>query len=145
MNLKEILKSVELFDGLTDAELEQVEAVCKERRFQSGEVIAKQGEAGDEFFIVTEGFVEVLLEEPRRVVVNLGPGQLIGEMAVVDQGPRSATVKAVNAPTVVQAVGRADFEALCENSTHIGYVVIRNIAADLSFKLRHRNLSERWG
>lgn len=143
IDLKEILKKVELFDGLTDAELDEMAKICQEKRIHRREVIAKQGEPGNNFFIVTEGFVEVLLEEPRRVVVNLGPGQLIGEMAVVDQGPRSATVEAVTEPTVVQAISRTDFEALCERNTHIGYVVVRNIAADLSFKLRHRHLSER--
>jgi len=143
MILTQILKNVELFDGLTDSELDEVAAICDERRYRRGEIIAKQGEPGDEFFIVTQGFVEVLLEEPRRAVVNLGPGQLIGEMAVVDQGPRSATVQAVEEPTVVQVISRDEFEVLCQKHTRIGYIVIRNIAADLSFKLRHRNLSEK--
>ena len=143
MILTQIHKNVELFDGLTDSELDEVAAICDERRYRRGEIIAKQGEPGDEFFIVTQGFVEVLLEEPRRAVVNLGPGQLIGEMAVVDQGSRSATVQAVEEPTVVQVISRDEFEVLCQKHTRIGYIVIRNIAADLSFKLRHRNLSEK--
>ena len=143
MILTQILRNVELFDGLTESELNEVAAICDEKRFHRGDIIAKQGEPGDEFFIVTQGYVEVLLEEPRRAVVNLGPGQLIGEMAVVDQGPRSATVQAVEESTVVQVIGRDKFDALCLKNTRIGYVVIRNIAADLSFKLRHRNLSDK--
>jgi CRP/FNR family transcriptional regulator, cyclic AMP receptor protein len=143
MILTHLLRNVELFDGLTDDELDAVAAICYEKQFKRGDIIAKQGEPGDEFFIVTQGFVEVILEEPRRAVVNLGPGQLIGEMAVVDQGPRSATVQAVDEPTIVQVISRDKFEALCKKHTRIGYIVIRNIAADLSFKLRHRNLSEK--
>jgi CRP-like cAMP-binding protein len=78
-----------------------------------------------------------------RVVVSLGPGQIIGEMALVDQGPRSASVRATSNPTVVQAIQRADLDALCQQETRIGYVIMRNLAADLSFKMRHRNLLER--
>jgi CRP/FNR family cyclic AMP-dependent transcriptional regulator len=143
MELIEIIKQLELFDGLTQDELFQVADICEEKRFHRGDLITKQGEPGEEFYIVTEGFTEILLEVPQRVVANLGPGQLIGEMAVVDQGPRSATVTAITEPTVVQVIKRSNFEALCKQNTHLGYVVVRNIALDLSFKLRHRNLSEK--
>lgn len=147
MDLKNILRSVDLFEGLSDQELDQVAAICIERRFDPGELITKEGETGSEMFVITDGFVEILLGErpatSARVVVSLGPGQIIGEMALVDQGPRSATVRATSKPTVVQAIQRADLEALCQRETHIGYVIMRNLAADLSFKIRHRNLLER--
>jgi CRP-like cAMP-binding protein len=143
--LNEILQNVEIFDGLEKAELEQVAQICRERKLHAGDYITTQGEAGDELFIVTQGFVEVLLGEgatPTRVVVNLGAGQIIGEMALLDQGPRSASVRAVDEPTIVQVINRDNFDLLCRGNYHIGYIVMRNIAADLSFKLRHRNLSE---
>jgi CRP-like cAMP-binding protein len=72
----------------------------------------------------------------------LGTGQIIGEMALVDRGPRSATVRAIHTPTIVQVIRHADFHQLCQENTQIGYTVMYNIAADLSFKLRHRNLSD---
>jgi CRP-like cAMP-binding protein len=147
MDLKHILRSVDLFEGLSEQELDQVAAICIERRFNPGDLITKEGETGSEMFVITDGFVEILLGErpatSARVVVSLGPGQIIGEMALVDQGPRSATVRATSKPTVVQAIQRADLEALCQRETHIGYVIMRNLAADLSFKIRHRNLLER--
>ena len=128
-------------------ELTKVAALCTEQSFSKDEIIARQGEIGNELFIITEGFVEVVLGErptaSARVVVSLGGGQIIGEMALLDQGPRSASVRASNSPTVVQVIQRQDFEELCQQDTHIGYIVMRNLAADLSFKLRHRNLSER--
>ena len=73
-------------------------------------------------------------------MVNLGKGQIIGEMALIDQGPRSATVRAISV-AVVQVIRRVDFEAVCEKNTRIGYIVMKDIAADLSFKLRHRNMA----
>ena len=141
--LKEILRGVELFEGLSDDDLEQVASLCRERKIPRGELLVKEGDSGDELFIITNGFVEVLLETPRRVVVNLGRGQITGEMALVDGGPRSASLRAISAPTIVQVIHRSDFDELCDNNTRLGYIVFRNLAADLSFKLRHRNLSER--
>jgi len=144
-DLKEILRNVEIFDGLEGDEIDQVALICQERRLHRGEYITMQGESRDELYIVTQGFVEVLLGEgsdPSRVVVNLGTGQIIGEMALLDQGPRSASVRALDEPTIVQVIKRKNFESACKNNYHFGYVVMRNIAADLSFKLRHRNLSE---
>lgn len=145
MNVIEALKGVELFDGLTADELQAVAALCQERRLKRGDVLIQQGQAGLELYIVTEGFVEVVRQsdgEDQRVVVQLGPGQIVGEMALVDQGPRSATVRALNTPTVVQVIPKQAFDALCEQNTAIGYKVMRNMAADLSFRIRHRNLSE---
>jgi len=141
--LKQVLRGVMLFAGLSDEELEAVAAICNERRLQRGEVIAEQGAPGDEFYVVTDGFLEISIggdEALSQVLVNLGKGQIIGEMALIDQGPRSATVRAVS-EAAVQVIRREDFEALCERNTRIGYRVMKDIAADLSFKLRHRNMA----
>ena len=143
MDLKDFLRKVELFDGLTEAELEKVAAICQQRRFHRGYILTKQGTPGEELFIVTKGFVEVFLEAPQRVVVNLGAGQIVGEMALVDQGLSSATVRAVEEPTLTQVIRFEQLERLFQQDASIGFKIIRNIAADLSFKLRHRNLSER--
>lgn len=145
MELHHVLQSIDLFEGLNENELVQVAKICSEKRFGQGQTIARQGVLGDELYIITEGFVEILLgnrpDREARVIVSLGTGQIIGEMALLDQGPRSATVRATSDPTVVQVIPRKDFEELCQRDTRIGYIVMRNLAADLSFKLRHRNLA----
>lgn len=145
MELHHVLQTIDLFEGLSEDELLQVAEICSEKRFSQGQMIARQGVMGDELYIITEGFVEILLgnrpEHEARVIVSLGTGQIIGEMALLDQGPRSATVRATSNPTIVQVIPRKDFEALCQRDTRIGYIVMRNLAADLSFKLRHRNLA----
>ena len=145
MNLAEMLDQVELFEGLDSEELEQIASICEERSLQSGDVVTKQGEAGDELFIIGEGLVEVVHEEtPQdpapRTVVNLGVGQVFGEMALVDYGPRSATVRVISDAATLQAMPRDAFLEMCKAHTHLGYVVMRNMAADLSFKLRHQHL-----
>ncbi len=141
--LKQVLRGVMLFAGLSDAELEAVAEICKERHLYRGEVLAEQGAPGDEFYVVTDGFLEISIAgdtTSSQVLVNLGKGQIIGEMALIDQGPRSATVRAISV-AVVQVIRRVDFEAVCEKNTRIGYIVMKDIAADLSFKLRHRNMA----
>jgi CRP/FNR family cyclic AMP-dependent transcriptional regulator len=147
MDLTQVLQSVDLFEGLAVDEIEEVAHICSEQRFSKGQIITREGEQGDELYIITEGFVEVLLgEKPSSsaiVVVSLGSGQVIGEMALLDQGPRSASLRATSEPTILQVIQRNQFDKLCQENTHIGYIVMRNLAADLSFKLRHRNLNQR--
>jgi CRP-like cAMP-binding protein len=60
-------------------------------------------------------------------------------MALLDQGDRSASVVALQSDTLVYTVSGAAFKALCEADTTIGYIMMRNIALDLSFKIRHQN------
>lgn len=147
MDLTRYLLSVETFEGLNSSELEQIASICVEKTLQPGDLLTTQGVPGDELFIITQGFVEILVlssaEGRSKALVNLGPGQIIGEMALVDKGPRSATVKALSKPTVVQVIRHQEFDELCQQNTRIGYIVMRNLAIDLSFKLRHQNLRER--
>ena len=148
MDHSEILGSVELFESITPAELQAIARICKEVTFTNGDVITQQGEPGEDLFIVLDGFVEVLHsgtqpEQSPRTIIHLGKGQIFGEMALVDHGTRSATVRAASDPTHVLMINCDDFVQECEKNHHLGYVVMRNIAADLSFKLRHRHFADR--
>lgn len=144
MELIEILRGVELFEGLSEEELKKVASLCLKRTFQENEIIAEENSYSEELFIIQEGFVEVVVQAAggRKVIVNLGTGQTIGEMSLIDQGRRSATVCALSSPTVVQIIEQQDFADLCESECRIGYIVMYNIAADLSFRLRQRNLND---
>ena len=143
MDIKALLQRTELFCGLEDADLEEVAALCTERVFKRGDVLTRQGAPGAALFIIAEGLVEVLVrsQAAQQAVVNLGVGQIIGEMSFVDRGFHSATVQALQTPTVAYAIQHDDFRALCEENNRIGYRVLLNLAADLSFKLRQRHWS----
>ena len=148
MGCTDILASVELFEGATPEQLALLANACREASYNRGEIITEQGEAGDALYIVCKGFVEVVRTVPStgvepRTVVHLGEGQIFGEMALVDHGPRSATIQAASETTQVLVIHRDDFDRLCEENVDLGYIVMRNIAADLSFKLRHQNLTGR--
>lgn len=145
MDINKLIQKIELFEGLTEDEVEKIIGLCQQRRFKNGDLLAIEGEAGNDLFIVTQGSVEISLEKKKQspqIIVNLGVGQIIGEMSLVDRGPRSATVRATQDPTIVQVIQHHDFQNLCEQNHRIGYIVMKNMAADLSFKLRHSHLSE---
>ncbi len=153
MTTIDTLRRSALFAGLTGGQVEQIAALGEEVVYQSGAVVVREGEDGNETYIVRQGMVEVLVSKgsipdvpgpPRmKPIVELGPGQSFGEMALVDRGARSATVRCVQDGTSLHIIPRQALLALCEDDPRIGYVLMRNIASDLSFKLRHRNLRVR--
>lgn len=143
MELLDHLRNVEIFKGLSEDELVEICSLCNSRQLESGENLVNEGDVGEEFYLITQGSVEVVVgikQDSPRTVIHMGEGQLIGEMALIDHGRRSATVRAIQDPTRVQIIRNDDFQELCERNTRVGYVVMRNMAADLSFKLRHLNL-----
>ncbi len=138
------LKQVEMFNGLSDASLEKIVTLCHTQTFAPGEVIIARNDPPDAFYLIEEGTVEVFTAPESEtaadaVIVSLGTGQSFGEMGLVDQGTRSATVKAAT-PVTVQKIACDAFLKLCEDDPYVGFKVMHNIAADLSFKLRYRNL-----
>jgi len=144
--IKSFLKRVEMFIGLSDEMLNKVEALSRQEEYKSGETIIERGSSPDNFYLIQDGSVEIITASSDRaqemadaVVVTLGSGQSFGEMGLVDSGARSATVKA-ETDTKLLVINCADFLNLCETDTDLGFRVMRNIAVDLSFKLRYRNL-----
>ena len=143
MSVSALLKRVQLFANLDESELEQVASICVKKQADAGELIIKQNTTGKEMYIVAEGSVDVFIQndgETRNLVV-LGKGQVIGELALIDQGHRSASVRATNDGAVLYLIESDKFYTLCTNNNHIGFIVMRNLAVDIAFKLRHRNLA----
>ena len=144
MSITNLLKRVQLFTALNASELEQVAAICTEKQVEPMEMVIQQNTTGTGMYIIADGAVEVFIEgmDIARSLVVLGRGQVIGEMALIDQGYRSASVRATNKGATLYRIGNDDFNKLCHENNHIGFVVMRNLAIDLAFKLRHRNLTE---
>ena len=141
--LIDLLKGVELFHGLERNQLARLAAITRIQDYRDGDVVFRKGEQGTALYVIDEGQVEVILGDApdmTQTAVFLGRGQIVGEMALVDYGERSATIRCASVQTRLAVLQRDDFEHLCSEDTAIGYVVMRNMASDLSFKLRHRNL-----
>ncbi|RME33253.1 MAG: cyclic nucleotide-binding domain-containing protein [Thermoflexia bacterium] len=148
--LTRLLKGSDLFCDLADEDIQRLAAIGHWATYNAGETIIQEGDPSEELYLIEKGMVEVVVPrgtvpdipgppEP-QTVVRLGEGQMFGEMGLVDQGRRSATVRALVDGTTVFVIPREAFLNLCESCHSIGYIVMRNIARDLSFKLRHRNL-----
>jgi CRP-like cAMP-binding protein len=145
------LRRVEILSGLTDEQLEQVASICQVVALKPQQKVIQEGDPSNDMYVIHRGSVEIVLSKsrvtaealsaPGQAIVSLGQGQVFGEMALIDHGPRSATVRCTADDALLYRIQSDDFARLCEQDTDIGYKVMRNLAADLSFKLRHSNLS----
>lgn len=89
----ELLRGVPLFSACSKRELSRIAALADQVEVQEGTVLTREGDSGREFFVVVEGRARVLVGDRGRVTA-LGPGASFGEMSLLDQGPRSASVEA---------------------------------------------------
>lgn len=123
-----------LFAELDDRELASIAAVAKSRRYAKDEAIFHADESGDIFCLIKEGQVKVTMISPegKEIILSmLGPGDFFGEMALLDDEPRSATVVATE-PLEVVTIWRSDFlQILSEN-----FSITRKVLAELSRRLR---------
>lgn len=112
---EELLSSLPLFAGLAADELEEVAWLARPVSFSAGEEIFHQGDASREMYVIAKGRVRVrirLAAEAQIEATVLGPGELLGEMALLDGGVRSATAVALE-PTRGYSISAAAFGALC--------------------------------
>src|SRR4051812_43181392 len=111
----------------TDREL--IRSRSRERRFAAGATLMYEGQPGTEVLVLMSGRVKVsyLTRDGREVILDFrGPGDLVGEMAVVDGHPRSNTVQAIE-PVQVLALAAADFKALVASSPTLANQLLQNL------------------
>lgn len=127
-----VLEKVPLFEGLSRKDLEHVGRLVRGRSLKTGELLFREGDPGDKFYILQSGSIEILKEksgaEPERLAVKKA-GDAFGEMALLTDAPRSATVRAIeNANLLV--VSREQFEQLLGGDT-LALRVMRSLAKSL--------------
>jgi CRP/FNR family cyclic AMP-dependent transcriptional regulator len=125
----ERIRSVPLFCEFGEKELQRVSAIAKEVEFPAGKVIAKQGESGVGFHMITEGEVAVSVDGKEHA--SLGAGAYFGEMSLLDGGPRSATVTATSDLKTVSLTSW-DFNALLDQYPELA----RGLLVELCRRLR---------
>jgi CRP/FNR family cyclic AMP-dependent transcriptional regulator len=133
---EETLASVELFSNLDKKELRHIANGCQERKYAAGAILMQQGSTGAGLFVITAGHVKITKEvDPDRAVIDLataGPGDVLGEMALLDDLPRSATVTAVDEVTAL-LLPIWDFRTAMRNSPDIALKLL----ASLTHRLRN--------
>ena len=102
------------------------------KKYSDGEYIFKQGDHGEEMFIINRGNVNIAIktDEGEKVVATLGAGDFFGEMAVIDKGPRSASAKA-SGETVCIALNEEMFEQQMQRNAKIVKKILKNLSARL--------------
>ncbi|MBA4150773.1 MAG: cyclic nucleotide-binding domain-containing protein [Verrucomicrobia bacterium] len=126
------LESSKLFNTLPEPDLKIVRAVAKQLQFAPGQTIFKEGDPGDGIYVILSGTVQItaIVEGERRVLSRIGEGDLFGEMAVLDNDPRSATASAEDDVTVI-FISRLDLLQLLEKIPQLPACLVREISRRL--------------
>lgn len=128
-------KRFALFAELDDRELASIAAVAKTRRYAKDDVVFHADESGDVFCLIKEGQVKVTMISPegKEIILSLlGTGEFFGEMALIEDEPRSATVVATEALELV-TIWRSDFlQILAEN-----FSITKKVLMEMSHRLRN--------
>ena len=147
-SVRTILATTEIFDNLSDAQLTLVAALCTPVTYGRGHIVLSENEASDEMYVIGRGGVEVLVNpgavgdlgqqrlEP-VVLTELRQGQVVGEVALVDQGVRSATIRVSRDDTLLLRLRRDQLMRLGETYPVLGFKLMRNLAAELATKIRN--------
>ncbi len=131
------LESVELFQGLNPGDWQSLRRMTQEQQFATGREIFRQGDPGDGVYIVRDGLVEIahfVDGKEHRVFSRLGPGEIFGEMAVIENLPRSATAIAAR-DARVYFIPRDEMLALLKRSPGLAF----NLLQEISRRLRDFN------
>ena len=121
------LRNVPLFGGCSEKELSFIASQVDEVDVQAGRVLCKKGESGGDFFVILEGKAEVDASGAKR---SLGPGDFFGEISLVDNGPRTATVTAAT-PMRCLVLGHAQFRDVLHQNGEIAVKILRAVTERL--------------
>jgi len=134
------LKASKLFSGMDAEELPALERAARLQTYQAGRNIFQEGDPGDGLYVIVEGKVQITFlvgQDQRRVLSRLGPGDFFGEMAVLDNHPRSATATA-ETDTQVYFIRRDDLQHVLASSPALAVSLVKE------FSLRMREFNQRY-
>ena len=148
------LKQSDIFYQFSATQLELVANLCNEVVLQEGEVIFRENSEGKELYVIAQGEVDILLTpalvggpasngQKETSIATLRRGQSFGEIALVDEGLRSATARVTQKDTRLLIISRDKIIMLCETYPQLGYRLMNNLAADLAMKIRNTDLRVR--
>lgn len=125
-----VLKSIPMFNELDIETLYKVSKIATLKKAAFGEIIIKKGEPGQTFYVVLVGRVSVFLAEGAKPIASIGPGEIFGELSIIDQKERTATVKAVEDVLMLEFDGYTFIDLLIKNGT-IAFAVAKTFTQRL--------------
>ena len=123
------LQKVPLFQSLSKKQLREVSGLATRLNEPAGSVLTKEGQVGYEFIVVLDGEIEI--RKGDRVIASRGPGSYVGEIALLDNRPRTATVVA-KTPVVIEVIGRREFRSLLAAAPELSEEIMATMAQRLS-------------
>jgi CRP/FNR family transcriptional regulator, cyclic AMP receptor protein len=135
------LKQVPLFTNLTSEHLQMIAGIASEKNLKMGEPIFREGEIGAEMYIIAQGRVRISKIVPgvgEEALAILEPGSYFGEMALIDDTPRSADATA-HTSCALYAIQKSDLEGLMQKDKDLAYEVLWTFVRTLSARLRETN------
>ncbi len=134
----DFISNLPLFESLKLKEIEIIARYVQRQELKEGEILFNQWDKAESVYFVEEGALEVLTKcgpEKYKVIATLRRGRSIGEMSLIDNFPRAATVQS-KADTALVILSRSDFENLMESHHELGIKVIKGLARLLAQNLR---------
>jgi len=138
MQITEVTRKSDIFQGLSDGELSQLAKICKIESFPAGKTICSEGECGQDIFVLAEGKASVMAKKTGMRLSKIGSvnqGEIFGEMSIIEDMPRMADLVTDEESKLV-VIDRFELENLMNKNSHLGKVVMQNMAKGLSRKLR---------
>ena len=133
----EAIRKIGFFKDLSDDEIERIAALCKEKSYQSGEIIIEEDMPGEAIYIMETGKVRVVKMEGgnERSLAEAGPGEHVGEMSLIDGMTTSARVVA-SEPTECFLLYKEDFDLLLASDDKLHIKILRTITCKMAERLR---------
>jgi CRP-like cAMP-binding protein len=128
-----ILKTIPLFESLSGENIEKLSGLLRRMTIREGEILFREGDEGTTLYIIHQGRIKISMSKmlDKLTLAILGPGEFLGEMALLDGEPRSADAVALD-ETQLYALNRKDFLSFLMNNDN----AVRNILTALSMRLR---------
>jgi CRP/FNR family transcriptional regulator, cyclic AMP receptor protein len=124
-NHLEKLARIPLFAACSKRDLQKIARASNEINIDAGRILVEQGDAGREMFVVIDG--EAVVKRNNRVVASLGPGDALGELALMDHGPRTATVEAAT-PMTVLVLSSREFSGVLDDVPGLSHKLMASLA-----------------
>lgn len=134
----EVLKGVYLFKELRPDEMDLILSIAKEKKFKKDNLIFSEGEPGNAFYLIVSGSVRISTVVPgvgEEALAILKPGEYFGEMALIDDAPRSASAIA-NEASLLVSITKEDFLNLISENNALGYKLLWVFTRTLTDRLR---------
>lgn len=136
--ISNILQKINIFEGLTPFQRAKIAKYFRQQNYEPKARIIKEGEPGDGMFVIKDGAVKIvkqLTDTEEQVLANLVDGDFFGEIALLDNSPRSASVYAISKVTMLELY-RASLLELLDKEPKIGVKVLYNLAKILGERIR---------